>query len=110
VSSESDDLLRVDTDTSDARVRVAVAGEVDPATAPRLEAALDAAVATGRQVVVDLSEVSFMDSSGLRVLLAACQPADDPRDIVLANPSPTVKRLLEITGLDAQLPIEDGRA
>jgi anti-anti-sigma factor len=48
---------------------VAVRREVDMATAPERQAALDAAAADGARVfVVDLSEVSFVDSSGINVL------------------------------------------
>ena len=48
-----------------------VQGEVDLVTAPRLQGALASACDLGRDVVVDLNGVAFMDSTGLRALLQA---------------------------------------
>ncbi|WP_018684582.1 STAS domain-containing protein [Actinokineospora enzanensis] len=83
-------------------VVVSVTGEVDLATAPQLEQALDAALAepgaTG--VRVDLSAVEFMDSAGLRVLVAALRKAEESdRTLVLDAPHERVRRIIEITGL-----------
>lgn len=83
-------------------VIVLVEGEVDLATSPRLEQALDealsAAGATG--VCVDLSKVEFMDSAGLRVLVAARRRADDSGlSMTLREPHDRVRRIIEITGL-----------
>ena len=53
-------------------------GELDLATAPALEAALDRAFAsTAPRVVLDLRELEFIDSSGLRTLLTARKRADE---------------------------------
>jgi anti-sigma B factor antagonist len=79
-----------------------VAGQVDLATAPSFTAALQAALASGeREIWVDLTGVTFMDSSGLHALLAArhrLQP-DGHRLAVIAPPGP-VRRLLELTAVD----------
>ncbi len=81
---------------------VSVTGEVDLATAPQLEQALGAALAepgvTG--VRVDLSGVEFMDSAGLRVLVAALRKAEDAGvGLELHAPHERVRRIIEITGL-----------
>jgi anti-sigma B factor antagonist len=55
---------------------VAVAGEVDVETAPRMRDALVEAVADGEQVVVDLGSVTFMDSTGLAALVVAGRVAE----------------------------------
>jgi anti-anti-sigma factor len=50
--------------------------------------------------VLDLSAVDFVDSSGLRVLIDAHQRlTDDRRSLVLADPSPAVRRLFDISGV-----------
>ena len=54
------------------------------------------AAASGRPVVLDLSAVTFMDSSGLRALLQWAS-SDDRGPVVIQDPSPQVRRLLEIT-------------
>lgn len=81
---------------------VSVSGEVDLATAPELERALGEALArpevTG--VEVDLAGVEFMDSAGLRVLVAARKQAEDSgRTLRLRAPHDRVRRIIEITGL-----------
>lgn len=80
---------------------VAVRGEVDIATAPELRAALDAALADGAGVfVIDLSDVSFLDSSAVNVLLrtrALLGRAE--RELVLICPPGPVLRVLELVRL-----------
>ncbi len=83
---------------------VAVRGEIDAHTAPALAAAL--AAAEQQPLVVDLAEVDFVDSSGLRVLLEAHQTmAAAGRALVLARPSDAVQRVLAVAGLDEYLEI-----
>lgn len=88
---------------------VTVRGELDPHTALGLESTLRDVGANQevRRLVVDLSGVGFIDSSGLRVLLAAHadQQADGGR-LVLRAPSDGVRRLLEMTDLVAYLDVE----
>ena len=55
----------------DGRAVVVIRGELDLATAPDLEAALTGRLDAGQDVVVDLRELAFMDSTGLRVLVAS---------------------------------------
>jgi anti-sigma B factor antagonist len=78
-------------------------GDIDLATAPNLEATLDAAIDTGaRYVLVDFGDVGFVDSRGIDVLLSA-QRKLRPRDgklIILCN-HPQIRRVFEITGLTA---------
>ncbi|GLW72680.1 hypothetical protein Kpho02_49790 [Kitasatospora phosalacinea] len=80
---------------------VRVRGEVDADTAPRTHRELTRALAEHREVVLDLSEVTFMDCAGLRVLLAAGELADRTgARLVLRGAGRPVARLLELTGLD----------
>ena len=63
----------------------------------------------GTDLVLDLSQLGFVDSSGLRVLISAQhQLADHGGTLVLRSPSETVRRLLEITGLVDHITISDG--
>jgi anti-anti-sigma factor len=91
---------------SDERVVVAVRGELDLATAPELETVLLERLDAGEDVVLDLRELEFMDSSGLRVLVTAHARATDggPRfAIVRPPPGSEVARILDIAGVDQQL-------
>ncbi len=86
---------------------VIVDGEVDAHTCPELAAALDPLPGSG-DVHVDLSAVGFMDSSGLRALIAAHQGAGEAdRRLVIVNPSSAVMRLIEISGLSDHLHVTD---
>jgi anti-sigma B factor antagonist len=87
--------------------RLTPIGELDLATAPLLESAFDAVFRDddAEMIVVDLTKLSFMDSTGLHLLLrmcAACEAADRLRVI---NGSPAVERVLDLSGLRARLPI-----
>jgi len=83
-----------------AGVRVVVAGELDVATAPRLEECLRRLHARGRHVVLDLARVEFIDVSGARVLARAVAGPRGERWAEL-NPqlSPAVRQLLELIDL-----------
>ncbi len=84
-------------DSSD-RVRVLVLrGELDLAAAPRLRARIDE-TASRRALVLDLSQVTFIDSAVLKELLRARAELGE-RDIrlVLAGVAPPVRRLLDLT-------------
>jgi anti-sigma B factor antagonist len=80
---------------------VAPTGELDVATAPELRTALVDAVASPLPgVVVDLSQVSFIDSSGLGVLVGGLKRArTNGQWMRLVCPSDGIVRLFEITGL-----------
>ena len=88
---------------SDALV-VHVTGEIDMATATQLGEALQEAVTAHAHLVVDMSGVTFLDSTGLTVIIAAHRAALH-RDgtLVLAGLAPAQKRLLAITGTDTVL-------
>jgi anti-anti-sigma factor len=60
------------------------------------------------EVIVDVSDVSFMDSSGLRVLIdAATRAREGGGDLIVAHPTPGIARLIEISGLGGQLRLDD---
>src|SRR3954454_14178033 len=85
-------------------------GELDIATAPDLKQAVDARMDAGQDVVVDLRELDFMDSSGLRVLVAAHTRAQvDGTRFAITRPRPdsAVAKILAISGLDAELELVD---
>jgi anti-sigma B factor antagonist len=80
---------------------VAPRGEVDIHTAPELRSALTGVLDDGAfHVVVDLGQVTFMDSSGLSVLVGAHRRlARDGGRLELVGTLPAVERVLRLTGL-----------
>jgi anti-sigma B factor antagonist len=93
-----------------ARAVVAVRGELDLATAPQLESALLPGLRDGGAAVLDLRGLEFMDSTGVRVIVAAHHAAQDHGGslvLVRTEPDGPVARVLEISGLDAILDLVD---
>jgi anti-sigma B factor antagonist len=86
---------------------VAVVGELDVATAPRLRQELIGLASHGsRRLVIDLAGVDFLDSTGVGVLLGAVRRArDGDGRIALANAEPQVARVFEVTRLVDILPL-----
>ncbi|MFJ7960309.1 STAS domain-containing protein [Streptomyces sp. NPDC096319] len=105
--------LQVDVEVRDARTAVlAVGGELDMETADRLDHHLREQLGRGRhRLVLDLSGLGFMDSSGLNVLIRSVHRArEHGGDLYLAAPTPAVRRILEITGVATTIPPHDGVA
>jgi len=94
-------------DTLDGRIVVHVAGEVDLANAPELDQQLATVMGQSpTQLVVDLTEVTFMDSTGLGVLVRALKRSRELEirlDLIVTNER--VLKVFGITGLDTVLPI-----
>jgi anti-sigma B factor antagonist len=82
-------------------ITVVVIGELDLATAPELGRMLHDGLASGRDVLLDLSQASFIDSTGLAAIVAATHRADalGHQFRLRSEFGPQVRRLLELTGL-----------
>jgi anti-sigma B factor antagonist len=82
---------------------VEVSGRVDSSTANDLGTALNERINQGTlNVVVDLSKVEYMSSGGLRELVAALKRVKkDGGDLRLCAPSPRVREVLQLAGLDS---------
>jgi len=87
---------------------ISVSGEIHVTTAPEFSQRLNEAIAAGaRRVVIDMTSVEFIDSTGLSVLLNGLRRvtrADGKLALVVTNP--TVLRLFEITKLDSTFDIQ----
>ena len=98
---ETPRLLEITIERTDGEVAVVLAGEIDVAMAPRLESCLaDLRERGERTVIVDLAGVTFIDSTGLHVLVSANNRLrQDGGSVVLRSPQERVGRLLDMTGL-----------
>ena len=88
---------------------VALSGEADATTAAELRETLATQLDTGaRLVTVDASGLSFLDSASMRVLVLAARALQGRHGtLVFARPQPLVARLLEITGADRLLKVQE---
>jgi len=89
---------------SDGAPVIVLRGELDFATAPVAEASLAPVLAASpARIVFDLTDVSFLDSSGIAVLVRSTHQAGT---VAIRNPSTVVRRVIECTGLEETLHIE----
>lgn len=85
---------------------ITVGGEIDLATAPELEAAVDDVLAGDpATLIVQLSAVEFMASAGLKILVAAQQKLGTPARLAVVANGPATRRPIQLTGLDETLPL-----
>jgi anti-anti-sigma factor len=94
-------------------VQLVLAGEFDLAALPQFEDAIAAAEAGApAAIVIDLSGLTFMDSSGLRALVTGDERARNAgRRLAIVPGPPPVRRVFEITQLDGKLDlVEDASA
>ncbi len=86
---------------------VAVVGHLNTATAGKLEEALVPVIEASEQVVIDLADLEYISSAGLRVLLSAHKSLDAKGgSLVICHPQESVREVFEITGLIDALTIE----
>ncbi|MEU8360157.1 STAS domain-containing protein [Nonomuraea sp. NPDC048882] len=103
--------LSVNSRLSPAGVHVTVAGELDATNAGRLESAIAGAWRPGRPLILDLHRLTFMDSSGLHVLLRVrADVLAGAGSLRLASVQDLPARLLQITGVWDTLDIYDNMA
>ncbi len=85
---------------TDGRRSLSVSGELDLATAPLLESALEGEIESGRDVTFDVTGLRFMDAAGLGVFVRARRSIGRHGRVLLRDPGPIVRRVLSLTGLD----------
>jgi anti-sigma B factor antagonist len=104
--------FELDEESLDPRTHlISVRGEVHVSTAPEFSERLNDAIAGGKTgVIIDMTQVDFIDSTGLSVLLNALRRVTRQQGTLsLAVSNPTVLRLFEITRLDSTFDIAPTR-
>jgi anti-sigma B factor antagonist len=103
-------ILEVDTREQEDAVHLALIGELDLSTVEKVEEELRRVEDGGAQtVVLDLSSLSFLDSTGLRTIVTADQRArKSGRRLAIVKGPDTVHRVFTITRLDERLDIVEG--
>ncbi|HEX3806475.1 MAG TPA: STAS domain-containing protein [Gaiellaceae bacterium] len=87
---------------------VRLAGELDLYNSDEVRAALTEAIGkTPERIVVDMSEVEFVDSTALGVLIEARSKLGGDGRFALAGPQIETRRTLQVSGLDRHLPVHD---
>jgi anti-sigma B factor antagonist len=94
--------LTITSSVDSTHASITLVGELDSYTAPRLRAAVESAVGEGVDgLTLDVTDVSFIDSTGISILVwAHKRVAERGGALVLRSPRPDVYRVLEITRLN----------
>ena len=85
---------------------VALQGRLDTVTAPELETELKTALEGVTALVIDLSELEYISSAGLRVLLSAQKAMNKQGEMKVVHVNETVMEIFEVTGFSDILTIE----
>jgi anti-sigma B factor antagonist len=88
---------------------ISLRGELDLANAGTAETALETALAESTaQIVVDMRELEFIDSTGIALLVAALANNEDEEKVrFIPSSAPAVTRVLDLTGLTERLPLAE---
>jgi anti-anti-sigma factor len=106
MTSPGEEMLRIATELDGERATVSMSGELDLASAGRLDTTIAELCTDGvRRILLEMGELSFMDSTGLRsVLISAELCAVNGCELLIGSTSPQVERLFEVSGVGEQLP------
>ena len=101
--------LEIIAEERDGQTRLVLVGELDIASAPQFEQGVSSAESeTPGVLVLDLRKLEFIDSTGLRAVIAADERARSAgRRLVIIRGTPAVERVLNVTQLDQRLEILD---
>ena len=83
---------------------IRLSGELDISSAPELDKVLEAAVEYGGTVLVDLSELTFMDSTGINAFLKAALSLSGRGCLVLHGEQDRIRRVLDLVRVDGSIP------
>ena len=97
--------LEISSEITDAKAIIRIEGEVDVSNASELRDVLDTALADGaKEVEADFTEVAYIDSTGIGVLVGAAHRAQESGSVlVVANPQKNVERVFTLLGVDKDL-------
>lgn len=89
--------------------RIDLVGELDSTSAPGFRSVVEQAVEpTPERLVLDLSGLTYLSSAGLRSLVFARQKMGPRVDLVLLSPVPEVRAVIEMTGFQHSVQLEEG--
>ncbi len=88
------------------KLTVAISGRLDTLSSPDFEKEMEPAVEGVKELVIDLKDLDYISSAGLRVLLGLAQVMEDQGKMVVTNPNDAVMDVFSVTGFDDILTIE----
>lgn len=98
--------MEINKETSGDALTIRLRGRLDTATAPQLEAELKSCLDGVKSLTLDLQELEYISSAGLRVLLSCQKTMKKQGSMVVRNVCPIVMEILDITGFSDFLTIQ----
>ena len=99
-------MLNISKKSEDSKLYVAVEGRLDTTTAPELEESLKDELDNASELVIDLKDLDYISSAGLRVLLACQKQMMKQGKMTVTNPNDVISEIFEVTGFSDILTIE----
>ena len=92
--------------TEGSKLTLALEGRLDTTTAPQLEAEVKSSLGGVAELVLDFSQLEYLSSAGLRVILAAQKIMNKQGSMVIRHVNETILEVFEVTGFSDILTIE----
>ena len=105
-TSNGGDLLKIAVSNSGAEYTFTVEGRLDTNTSPELEAKINEVIGNANKLIIDLGDLEYISSAGLRVLLGATQQMEGKGEMVVRGPSQAVREVFDMTGFSRLFTIE----
>lgn len=98
--------MTINKNTEGSKLTLALSGRLDTTTAPELEEFIQSSMAGVTDLVLDLSNLEYISSAGLRVLLSAQKIMNKQGSMVVTGANEIVMEVFEVTGFDEILTLE----
>ena len=98
--------MEVKTNKENEKLTVEVSGRLDTLTAPEFESKVEPELSGVKDLVIDLKDLEYISSAGLRVLMGLVKIMKDQGEMNVINPSEVVMDVFSLTGFDSILNIE----
>lgn len=98
-------MLNIESKKNAAELTVALAGRLDTNTAPELETALNMSLDGVKTLLIDMEQLDYISSAGLRVLLAAQKTMNKQGEMKVLHVNETIMEIFEVTGFSDILTI-----
>jgi anti-sigma B factor antagonist len=104
--SSSSGLLKIAVSNNGGEYTFTVEGRLDTNTSPELEARINEVIGNANKLIMDLGNLEYISSAGLRVLLGAVQQMEGKGEMIVRNLSQAVREVFDLTGFSRLFTIE----
>lgn len=98
--------MTISKEIKDTAMTISVGGRLDTSTAPQLENEIKQNISGITELTIDMSELEYISSAGLRVLLSAQKIMNKQGNMTIRNVKKEIAEIFEVTGFDDILNIE----